>query len=156
LAELVVGEATAAPLASAFFALCAQTEPCSEPAKAVLKIIKRDVDEAVHFRNDVAHGDWWIGWGAEGQMSPPSLWRVKPRRKEGSLVMKTLSADDLDAKASDLVELRNLVGEIGSICFRRACTTPGARIFDHPQAIKEVFTIRDGHVIRQGPSAEGQ
>ena len=82
--------------------------------------LKRLVLEEVRRRNDVAHGEWHIGyWSTTGgtvgsKPHSPSLMRIKPDRKEGVLA----DIDQhLDEHSDALERLRKMLWDYGTACF---------------------------------------
>jgi hypothetical protein len=157
LAELALGEATAGPITSSFFAMCLLTADLDDDEKSIAGKLQEAVTDEIKRRNDFAHGDWWIGWGpGTGEMSAPKLGRVKPGRGKGDFKSAEQSAATLDALSDSLSELRNLVGEFGDICFKQHAYHPA--LHETAIRVRDVLTLqgsrRSGHVIRR-PDADG-
>ena len=101
------------------------------------------VDEEVKLRNDVAHGDWYIGWiSAPGDAEPQQLvphWveRIKARRKEGPLVP---ISEDLETRSEEVEQLTEFLREYGLVCFRMH----GRRLAGQSLRVRDVVCLKDG------------
>jgi hypothetical protein len=162
LVELTLGEVTASPIASAFFAICKHSAPFEfdDDEQAIARTLSNAVADEITRRNDYTHGDWWIGWGnEESGMSEPQLVRTKPTRKEGPVRTDLLAASTIELAAVRLVELRNLVGEFGFVCLQQwmydplTGLTPGQII-----RVRDVFAVEGtgaGRRVIRRPDAQG-
>jgi hypothetical protein len=153
LAEMALGESTAQPITNAFFGIC-NTFLESDEQKIGTRLRIR-VSEAISLRNDFAHGDWFIGWrrlhpdGTIPENSEdPFLTRIRPTRKAGPIDDRDYPPADLDALSDELVVLRNLVVEFGMLA-TSATNDPVLKAL----RVRDLFTISDGEVARDGPQA---
>ncbi|HEX8105760.1 MAG TPA: hypothetical protein VF533_24305 [Solirubrobacteraceae bacterium] len=149
LGMLVMGEATAQPIANVFFSMCRLVGNLDSDEEAIARALSNAVAEAIKTRNDVAHGDWFVGWGAiDGPPEPPTLQRTKPQRKDGALVQYVWNIEDLDQMADDLLDLTGLVSAFGNLC-----------VGLHPRQqeeeirVRDILILQDGKVLREGPRA---
>lgn len=149
-ALIALGEGTADPIRRAFFAICTNDSDLDVEEMRIASKLEEAVGQEIKRRNDYAHGDWFIGWGPQdGPMDDPSLWRIKPSRKDGPLDNKSIRTEELDSAADKITALRQLVAEFGDICLGGLITAhiaPDTRV-------RDVFMIegsrRSGSVIRQ-------
>lgn len=61
ISSLLLGEATAQVIANAFFGMCMRMGDLDDDEQKVASALANEVDATIKTRNDVAHGDWWIG-----------------------------------------------------------------------------------------------
>jgi hypothetical protein len=123
LADLLFAGATAEPIATTFFAMCRMLkEHDTNEAKAATRL-RVLVTEEITLRNDIAHGDWYIGYTSstglpDGTTTPQPVpaWvdRIKAGRKEGPLSSIT---EDLDVRSDEVQQLTKIVREYGKVCF---------------------------------------
>jgi hypothetical protein len=155
LGEMALGEATAYPIANAFFGICRVTNELDADEQKVASKLRSDVKAAIEARNDVAHGDWWIGLARKGAetIHDPIVIRIHPDGSKGPVDLKELTAGELDGMSESLVQLRNLVAEFGEICL-------GPDEQTHLLAgvhVRDIFVIegpkKSPKVVRNGPMA---
>lgn len=149
LGELALGEATAQPISNAFFAVCRESGSLVEPEEKIRSELQRQVNETIAKRNDIAHGDWSIGWGAGRQTI---LRRIKPARKTGALEWKAFHTAELDSLSNDLHTLRDRVVEFGFLA------TTDEHFPDDPYfgrlRVSDVLVLRGNSVNREGPRVD--
>jgi hypothetical protein len=148
--DLALGEATAQTIANALFGAIHHFGQLSDAEAEVVKALRRRVDQSIQTRNNVAHGDWFIGWGSVGAERPddPSLLRIRPTRSTGPWDHRDVSPAELDAWSDDLVELRGLVQEAAGFTIGERKKLGMGRLSDYQ-------VLRDGRVVREGPKADG-
>jgi hypothetical protein len=116
-----LGRESARDICRAFFGVC--QELCShEPDEtATANRLRELVMQEIAKRDDVAHGEWFVGgWGRTGlegggmsppEPAPPHAYR---RTKAGDFF---LVKDDLDARSDEIERLTKLLREYGRVCF---------------------------------------
>jgi hypothetical protein len=82
-----------------------------------------EVTDAIETRNDIAHGDWWIGLIAlaedrSTQRLPPRIVRTLPARSDGPRKVVELTIQELDAMSDRLEELLGLIDEFGKLALK--------------------------------------
>jgi len=142
---LAMGEAYAAQITNAFFAICEHEADFDEEEAQVGVCLKNEVNAAIKERNDIAHGDWSIRWP---DVSAARLRRTKPGRRAGAEINSVLSADELEA-ASDAIEiLTEKVAEFGWLCFG---LHPLARRGGLDMRVRDIFRFQKHKgVLRKG------
>jgi len=165
LAELVLGDATASQIADAFFGLCAYVGRFDEAEESIAKNLRNTVKRAIEKRNDIAHGDWWVGLASydADAIDLPTLIRIRPLRSKGVEKIEELAAGDIDALSRDIGLLINDLEEFGHIALglpvMRSNTPPpgGPRgktnVSVGEYRVAEILTLRDGKIVRDGPCA---
>jgi hypothetical protein len=162
--ELALGEATAQQIAVAFFSICRFIGQFDKSEQKIEAKLRNEVNAIIEKRNDVAHGDWWIGFAPydADRINLPTLVRIRPLRADFEKVVE-LSAADLDAQSDDVVQLINILEEYGRIAL-------GMPVLRDPQAteaglpgvstgeyrvrdIYEKAAGKDAPVLRTGPKA---
>ena len=58
---LLLGEAPASAIANAYFGLCRTLGELDDDEQKVCNALRKDVQQVIETRNDIAHGDWSIG-----------------------------------------------------------------------------------------------
>jgi hypothetical protein len=156
--EIVLGDATAGPITSAFFALCALEKDWDDEERRIAERLENSVLAEITRRNDYAHGDWWINWGASASNLGPALSRVKPsRRKAPARSWEGVPAGELDARSDALAALRVLVVEFGLITLRTLA--PPEIPHEHLPRVRGIFEIegsRKHGTVRRRPDAPGE
>jgi hypothetical protein len=114
IARLALGEAYAAQIANAFFAICEQEADLDKEEKQVGVYLKNEVHAVIKERNDIAHGDWSVHWW---DSSAASLRRTKPGRRSGAWVEKVRPAHELEALTDEMEILAERVIEFAWLCF---------------------------------------
>lgn len=150
LPSLALGEATASQVANAFFAICREVADLDPVEDQIARRLSIEVNEVIKLRNDITHGDWWIDFHTH-DATGPMLWRVKPARRAGPIEARDLPAPELEQLADDLFDLRQRVAEFGAICLGFH-PLEGLRQKMAPR-VSDVFVLRNGHVVREGPRA---
>jgi CHASE2 domain-containing sensor protein len=128
-AEYAFAQSGPDQIANAFFGMCraaTQLDVAEEKTAARLGVW---VGEAIEMRNNVAHGDWWVGASVLGVQAVER------------------SARDLDARSDALVTLINLVAEYGAVCLRQPPYSRG----EH--RVSDYIVMRAGEAVREGPKA---
>jgi hypothetical protein len=114
------GGATARDITDQFFAMASLVSKHDENEAATAAKLKSDVLDEIKRRNDVAHGEWFIGYwsttgGVEGaQAAPPDAMRIKPERKAG--ILDNIE-EDLDERSDAVERLRDMLRDYGKACF---------------------------------------
>jgi hypothetical protein len=137
LLPLVFSGAPAAAIANTFFGMCKMLGDLDNDEAAIHKrLFEEVVFKVIPERNNLAHGDWWIGWTAANadEIDTPAYTRAIAREGEG-MAWTHISVEKLDAQSDRLIELRNLVTEFGLICFgrhilQRTARAPNLRVRD--------------------------
>jgi hypothetical protein len=151
LVEMVLGEAMPKLITDSFFSLCRLLGQFDEAEKKVERKLRSDVAEICNMRNDIAHGDWWIGRMERYDSTTvlaPALVRIKPGRVDELPEQSIdLSVADLDRMANDIWAVTNTLAEFG----RLACALP--ILTDEPIPPSEArvtrdFRVRDIYVLR--------
>ena len=105
LPNMLLGEAMPSAIANAFFGLCRLAADYDDDEAKIAGKLRSEVTKAIETRNDIAHGDWFIGLmefrKREEGFAPvkpmnPRLIRTIPARTEGPRKIVELSADDID------------------------------------------------------------
>jgi hypothetical protein len=124
LGHMVLGEATAGMIANAFFGVCRLAGGFDADEDKVARTISKGVMSVIQTRNDVAHGDWWVGLfalsreGGGGQILDPRLVRIRPNRVAGPREERDLAVADIDALTEEVRQLTNLVDEFGKLALK--------------------------------------
>jgi hypothetical protein len=115
LAALALSESSAAPIASAFFAMCAHVAwiDWDSPDGKVLRALSEQIQRAIRKRNDIAHGDWHV---SEVIPLPASLYRTDTRRKMPLAWEPIANRRDVERLTAELVELQSIVKHVGKAC----------------------------------------
>jgi hypothetical protein len=127
ISQLLLGEAGTQHIANAFFATCRTVGELDGDKEAVWRELRKQVDETIRMRNDIAHGEWRIGHRDEldGEIVtlPPHLVRIIPLRGEGPYKQRDLSVDDIDSLSDDMDALLTRIHDFGRLALKR----PGRR-----------------------------
>jgi hypothetical protein len=116
--ELLLGEAMPTALSNAFFGMCRLVADLDENESKVESAIRKRVKTEIEMRNDVAHGDWEVGWFLATPpyaVRDPHLIRLLPGRSEGPRKVQSLSVLDIDRLSSRILALLTLVNEFGHL-----------------------------------------
>jgi hypothetical protein len=114
--ELVLTEATAGPIANAFFGLCRHIGHFGDGEEAVASKLQNGVTKAIEYRNHIAHGDWFVGiLDPTEDYSPTSaIAHLHPMSKKGEYEkLIVIPSPELEKRTDALVALTNLVIEFG-------------------------------------------
>jgi transposase len=151
LGMLALGEVTAWPIAGSFFAMCRAVTDLDEAEEKVALELGKRVGKAIEQRNDIVHGDWFVGYlsGFGGTPRDPALWRIKPSRHKGPFKWTDYPVTDLEVLADGLHELRQLVAEFGAVCLGTHPLGLGPEL--RSPRVRDLFIFRDGAVRREGP-----
>lgn len=158
LSELALGEATAHQIMVGFFGACRWIGEFDAGETEVEKSLRKRVVETIEKRNDVAHGDWWIGIlrANATDMIPPKLVRIRPLR-ENYEKTENLSASDIDAQTDEIIDLINVIEEFGRLALGLPVhtTSPDGKLgYEHGVFRVSDVLVKDGSVItRSGPRA---
>jgi hypothetical protein len=160
--ELLLGEAPASQIAVAFFGVCRYMAKYDAVERKIESKLRNEVKATIEKRNDVAHGDWWVGLGAydADSIDPPVLVRIRPLRDDFGKVQE-LAASDLDAQTDAIVRLINQLEEFGRLSlglpvmradgFEPPGSTSSVSVAEY--RIEDIFVLKDGQVAREGPKA---
>jgi hypothetical protein len=118
--QLALGDLTAAGVAHVFFGMCKLLGNLEDKKDEDVynHLFDAVVNKAIPKRNDVAHGDWWVGWVGPDftEVLTPGYTRTVAKAGKGQALIE-VSPKDLDAESDHLWHLRNIVTEFGLICF---------------------------------------
>ncbi len=165
LSALLLGEAPAQAVANAFFGMCSRVGELDEDERRIATALKKRVDETTKTRNDLAHGDWWIGNIAlardrEAVVMPPRLVRIKPSRKDGAYEFIDLEVKQIDELSEGIEELLAFVEDFGKLALGMPTvpTAPdGPRVSRGEFRVRDVLTATKGNhgvtISRDGPRA---
>ena len=153
---IVMGEMTAGPIANSFFGACRAAANSNESASAgldnrdeqVVKILAKAVQDAIKFRNDVAHGDWDLtAWQfARAPVGHSELIRLRPSRKQGHVEVTQIHPVALLKKADGLRKLSGFLDDLANLCFADAPGWKGHHVAD-------LLVVQNSEVVREGPLA---
>jgi hypothetical protein len=170
LVEMILGEAMPKLITDSFFGLCRVVGQFDEAEKKVERKLRNDAVEICNMRNDIAHGDWWVGQ-MERYDSPtvraPALVRIKPGRVD-ELPEQTvdLLIADLDTMADDISALTNTLAEFGRLALGLPIVThepipPSESRVTREFRVRDIYVLRGTkkapqgpRVVRDGPKAE--
>ena len=110
LAHFALGEATAGPVVSSFIAMCVHAGGIDWDSAdgKIAKALSDQLHRAIRKRNDVVHGDWFLG--------EQTMWlRVDTRRKE-PFVMAPEFLDELQPLTAEAVYLQTVIRHFGKMC----------------------------------------
>jgi hypothetical protein len=158
-ASLLIGEATAQPVANAFFGMCRYVGDLDEDETKVCSVLQKQVQAVIETRNDIAHGDWEIGsvmfWASgESRALPPRLLRILPKRSDGPYKQVEMTVETID-KLSDQVEERfSSLEEFGKLAlrlpvFKREDGTSHVSVGEY--RVRDVLAVIGG--TKKGPPA---
>lgn len=171
-AEDLMGDVGAKNIADAYFGLIRRRGGL-DVVEAQMEVLlrKRVVTEGgsiVQTRNDIAHGDWWVGiFGVNSDEGGGLLVRTKTSRASGAAaVAEEMTAKQLEQMADEIVDLTNTLAEFGRLALGLAVSRRDEPLQQTRTSIGE-FRIRDvysltgeGHsgvwadrLVRNGPSA---
>lgn len=167
-AEMILGESMPKLIIDSFFGMCRLVGDFDKTEQLIETRLRNEAIEASIKRNDIAHGDWWVGLlshHAAEKVRDPSLVRIKPGRVgEHPEKVENFSVRDLDRMADQLLLMANTLIEFG----RLALALPILRHQDPPDTGTRVsrgeFRVRDvyayegskqsGRVARTGAKAD--
>ncbi len=149
--ELLMGEAMPTAIANAFFGMCRLETEFDENELKVASVLSRAVKTEIEMRNDIAHGDWEVGWlspAAPYAVRDPHLIRIQPGRVEGPRKVQRLSVQDIDKLASRVIALLALVDEFGHLALGLPILLANPRENGLSVSTGE-YRVRDVFVARQ-------
>jgi hypothetical protein len=161
LVDIVLGEAMAAPLSHAFFALCRDAANFSAAETEIEGQLRREVEEEIiPTRNDIAHGDWEVGnsISVDGTLEtlPPRMIRITPHRKDGPYQIRDVKIEELDATTDRLVEVLTMVMEFGKLALGqplvRRTADGGSAVSVREFRVQDVFVVPDSTKSRDEPA----
>ena len=155
--SLPLGEATAAPIASAYFGLCWRMGELDEDEQRVWSVLRNEVTEAIQTRNDIAHGDWEVGslamGEAEGELKvmPPRLIQIIPTRREGAYQYTDLTVEDIHALSDRIEDLLGLIQDFGKLALKLPVVAhdEGSHVSMGKYRVSDVLVVR-GRVKNPG------
>jgi hypothetical protein len=161
ISSLLLGEATAQVISNAFFGLCRMLGDLDTAEQRVEKVLRNRVNKAIKTRNDLAHGDWYIGLirleAGEAKMQPARLVRLLPGRTDGPHKVMDLTVDDIDALSDQVEELLPLVEEFGKLALKLPLLLDAA-VSIRDIRVRDVLTVPAGRgetqVVRDGSRAQ--
>lgn len=145
--DIVIGEMAARSIADGLFGLIENTVSLDKQEQEVSRTLRKEILKVIESRNNIAHGDWHIGWGSAGasEPEPPSLLRIKSIRRDGGpWSERTYTPQDLHQQSDDVAALRNLVGEFAAL-------TIGSLATVHRYRVGDILVVQNGLVHRAGP-----
>lgn len=148
--NLLTGEMQMYNLNNAFFGVFRHLGEHDDAEVKISRTLHNQVAKANDHRNNVAHGEWFIGWGSADSFvpDPPRLVRTRPGSADFSPIrVSDFPIEEMGAWTADLRALKSLVGEYAY----RVAPHPA---LDPPIRASEVFIVRGGKVLREGPRAE--
>jgi hypothetical protein len=142
LADLALGQIQPVQLTDAFFAACLADGRLDSDEKKIGRSLRaRVLKESSENRNDLAHGDWWIGGlAADDTIRPSTLVRIKPAKEVGAHIFEDLTVDELDRRSDDVLKLALRVHAFGSIALG----------FETKNRVREIFAVVDKQVVIRG------
>jgi hypothetical protein len=144
IAQLALGEAFASQITNAFFAICEYSVELDDEEQRVAVRLKKEVNDAIKERNDIAHGDWHINsW----RKPEPHMVRTKPGRRAGAAVEKARPVEELEELSDALEELAETVIEFALLCFG---IHPHADKIEGEVRVRDVYRFRNHRVVREG------
>jgi hypothetical protein len=161
LANIALGEFSAMPICHAFFGLARLAAGFTRDEAKVADLLAIDVEKAIRTRNDVAHGDWRVGWlghGASGvQILDPQLVRIVPHEKRGPFKTKDLTVADIDEMTDRLECLTTLAIDFGNIALGLPIYRADGSLSTDEYRVADVFVVRgkgqNAAIVREGPRA---
>jgi CHASE2 domain-containing sensor protein len=129
LADLAFAQSDPDQIATAFFAMCRAAAQLDLAEEKTASRLRTRVGEAIEMRDNVAHGDWWVGSSVLGAEAVE------------------LSARELDGRSDSLATLTNIVAEYGTVCLR----IPPYDVGQH--RVSDYIVMRAGEAVREGPKA---
>ncbi len=147
LSELAFGESTAGQICNSFFAMCREVGNFDDDETTVARLLQNRVNAEITRRNDITHGDWWVG----GTVPVPTLVRVKPARATAPRRLNHWTPADLDAASETVAQLAQTVTEFGQIAMRLHMRRPHGRRVQ----VRDVYCLdkKKKTVLRAGPKA---
>lgn len=150
--DLLTGAMEAHSLKNAFFASIRYLAdpPHDEDEKKVSVTLEDQVSDVIQFRNDLAHGEWFVGWGSTDAAfpDPPKLRRTKPGTRRGpAMTSVTLTVDEMDRRSEALIVLRRMVYEYAAL----AAGQYPSLTQELDLRVRDVFVTRGKDVYREGP-----
>lgn len=151
LPRLALGEAGAAQIMRAFFAICEREADQDKEERDVAICLKNEVQATIKERNDIAHGDWSIPWWKK---SEAWLQRTKPGRRGGGWVNKIRPVAELDALSDEMEELAERVIEFAWLCFG---IHPLTRFYGMDLRVRDIYLFQKGEgILRKGRYADAK
>jgi hypothetical protein len=125
---MILGEAMPKQIADSYFGLCRLFGDLDKKTEQPIESkLRWAVAEVGYMRNDIAHGDWWVGHTERHDsptVRPPILVRTQPGRVEGPAEKEVeLTVTDLETMADDIWLLTNVLTEFGHVAMRLPVTT---------------------------------
>ena len=155
-AEMLLGEATPNVISNVFFGMCRQAGDFDAAERKVASTLRSEVSSIIERRNDIAHGDWWVGMMTnvddDGMLRrgplrtlDPRLIRIRPARSEGPRKTLDLAVQDLDSMTDDIQRVIAYVAGFGRLAL-------GLPMFcrEAEKAIVTDFRVRDVFVVKGG------
>ena len=122
IAEVALGTLTAEPITRAFFKMCEMRGHLDEDECEISRHLREKVLYRVRQRNDLLHGDWFVGSVAlerdDGTVSYSWTRRIKPSNRDGARSHTDWPPSTLEHEADEIVELRQMVAEFGTVALR--------------------------------------
>jgi hypothetical protein len=141
--ELLLAEATASQMTNAFCSICIEVAELEGEDKRIMQAVRGQLMRELERRNDIAHGDWMVGWVGEAEhgsgelgTGPHLVQRIKPARKQGMRVENEYTHEEFETAGDYVQELRNVALDAGEACLQ----VIGAHVGPPPR-LSEMFTL---------------
>lgn len=155
LGELVLGEAWPTAIANAFFGMCRYVSEPDKDEERIASTLRSAVTKAIKKRNDIAHGDWWVGvaFSRDEDIPDPRLVRIHPVRAEGIAKDMSVPVAELDGLSDSLEALLKLVVVFGHLCLELPVLLKEG-VSSADLRVRDVLVMDGKQVIQDGPKAE--
>jgi hypothetical protein len=138
--QMAFGEMTANQITNAFFAACHYGKRLDQNEQKIGRALRARLIEQIERRNDVAHGDWSIGY-PEGEPAERyvALIRIKPAKSFGAFEQQDVSTATLDEWSDALVELATMVMDFGHVALG----------LHQSERVSDLFVFEGKRVVRR-------
>jgi hypothetical protein len=117
--ELLMAEASATPIANAFFGLCRLVGDLDDDERLVASRLQNAVQRAIEYRNHIAHRDWWVGRVADEVEEDPLITHLHPMSGKGDFEKEIpVPPAELEERTRALLSLTALVMEFGHLSLK--------------------------------------
>jgi hypothetical protein len=118
LLELAFGDIGAYAIAEAFFSMCKTVSDLDAGEEAIWSQLRKEVNAEISERNNIAHGDWLMGfWQSDsGQPVPAQLVRIKASSQTKPFEWRSMTSDELGKITARVERLANVVWQFGLAC----------------------------------------
>jgi hypothetical protein len=138
LPQIALSGAHAMEIAKSLFGMCRRVADFDESEKRVEKVLRAATVKAIEERNDIAHGDWFVGYGAWNaeEIDDPIVQRIHALRADGHEETITYSVKKLDRLTDELKDLTTKTSEFAEL----ALDLPVLLV---PQGVSREIRVRD-------------